>query len=231
MGPVAGEAPLEVAVDPLGELGGELRWRRSPASAAGRRPPRSPSSPSASASRVNGPASASTAARGRASARCRAGQLRVPGWRARRATRARNGSGRSARCAAPAPARSAARGARAGHSAATNWSRWARRSAGAPLISSSRSGRNTLTSGRLGRRAAARRDAPSTRIRFGCPGSNPTASSWAPSVALGADHDPRGLCAEAHQLALVASSGTSGPCSRSTAPRAGSSYRRRSAPR
>ncbi len=70
---------------------------------------------------------------------------------------------------------------RAGHSAATNWSRWPRRSDGAPLISSSRSGRNTHTSGRSGRRAAARpaRRRPSSAWARRA-GSRPTARARRP---------------------------------------------------
>ena len=81
---------------------------------------------------------------------------------------------------------------RAGHSAATNWSRCARRTAGAPLISSSRSGRKTLTSGRSVDveqpldRAPRRRASASAR-----PGAKPTDSSCGPSSPRRVDHDPR----------------------------------------
>ena len=94
--------------------------------------------------------------------------------------------------------------ARAGHSAATTWSTCARRSAGAPLTSSSRSGRNTDTSGRTGASAMrstaravdahplglARLEADRQRV---------------PAVRVVAvDLHARRARAEAHNLALVA---------------------------
>jgi hypothetical protein len=60
--------------------------------------------------------------------------------------------------------------ARAGRNAAITWSRCARRSAGAPVTSSSRSGRKTETSGRVATSVEALDGAPSTRRRFGLAG-------------------------------------------------------------
>jgi hypothetical protein len=72
--------------------------------------------------------------------------------------------------------------ARPGQSAATTWSRWARRAAGAPLTSSSRSGRNTLTSGRASAVARLSTGLPSTRMCFASPGWKPTSMRCPPSA-------------------------------------------------
>ena len=148
---VAGEAALEVAVDALGQLGGQRLGVRAPSSAAGRRArprPRGRAPPACSAKRGAQPLDG--LARGRPSARCRGGRARRPRPAARPATGAAGadrGEQRVALRERGARTRGACR-ARAGHSAATTWSRCARRSAGAPSTSSSRSGRKTETSGR-----------------------------------------------------------------------------------
>ena len=80
--------------------------------------------------------------------------------------------------------------ARNGQIAATTWSRCALRTAGGPLTRSSRSGRNTLTSGRVSTSSRRSTGAPSAVMRLtGCAPSpsepNATVSSWlsAPSAS------------------------------------------------
>ena len=161
---VAGEAALEVAVGALGELGGERLGRLARASAAGRRArprPRGRAPPAWAAKRVA--QARRRPRRGRASARCRGG--RAPRPRPAASARRRGRPARAAisalRCASAAEY-SRRVPARAGHSAATTWSRCARRSAGAPSTSSSRSGRNTATSGRAVESVSRSTGAPST---------------------------------------------------------------------
>ena len=233
---VAGEAALEVAVDALGQLGGQLLRRRGPRARAVRAARALALQPErrrrARRTRVGEPLDRRRAVA--PSARRRGGRARRPTPAARRAT------ARPARIAAEQrvalgqrrACTRAACPARAGHSAATTWSRCARRSAGAPLTSSSRSGRKTDDQRPRGRRrAAARPGAPSTRRRLASPGWKPTRQRVR-AVARPAPSQlqPRQLRAEAHELALVARSGTSGRCSRSTAPPAGWSCRRRCGP-
>ena len=173
---VAGEAALEVGVDALGELGGQLLRRLGAASAAGRRAPRRP--------RARAPRRARrTAGRSRSTAAARSAASATP-WRASSASHAGSEPrpARPARIAAEQRvalrrARRRRRGAcrtRAGHSAAITWSRCARRSAGAPSTSSSRSGRKTETSGRAAASVRRSTGAPSTCRRFASPGSKPT---------------------------------------------------------
>ena len=109
-----------------------------------------------------------------------AGQLRDPRWRcvAREARPERMPAIRALRWASTREyARRSA--ARAGQTAATTWSRWARRTAGGPLSSSSRSGRKTLSSGRVSTSSSRSTGAPSELMRLGWPGSKPTLSSCA----------------------------------------------------
>ena len=107
VGPVAGEAALEVAVDALGQLGRRAPPASSPASAAGRRARRRRSRPSASASRAERARRARRApgARSRISARPCAASCAIPGGQRVARGRRRRGSARAARCAARAPAR------------------------------------------------------------------------------------------------------------------------------
>ena len=142
-------------------------------------------------------------------------------------TRGRCGPGRAARCAARAPARRRARvAARAGHIAATTWSRCARRSAGGALHELEAVGqedgdeRAGWTSDALDRRAVdlhplrlARLEADRELVR---------------AVVVATSTSTRAAVrVEAHDLALVGRPARARRCSRSTAPRGGSSCRRR----
>ena len=116
---------------------------------------------------------------------------------------------------------------RAGHIAATNWSRCARRRDGVPLINSRRSGRNTLTSGRVRHVEQALDRGPVGPHLLGFARREADRQLMVPVLALGRHHDARRALAEAHHLALVGGAAGAARCSRSTAPRAGSSCRRR----
>ena len=74
---------------------------------------------------------------------------------------------------------------------------------GAPLTSSSRSGRNTLTGGRASRPGGPSSGLPSSAIRLGSPGSNPTSSRCDALVVGQVERDPGDRGAAADQLALV----------------------------
>ena len=156
--------------------------------------------------RANGRRRPSTAS-ARSSISCEpvARQLGVPGVERRRARRAGAHPRDAARCAGRARASTRARvSARAGQSAATSWSRCARRAAGAPLTSSSRSGRKTLTSGRASRPAEAvdRAAVDAHALRPRPARSRPRAVLAVLADAARAPRAPR-VAAAAHQLALV----------------------------
>ena len=180
---VTGEAALEVGVGALRELGRELLRRRPRWTAAGSaaRPPRPGRAPRRPRRSARATSSTPAARSSRSAMPWRASSTSQAGSEARDA-RARADASRAARCAARAPGcrRGACRRAPA-TSAATSWSRCARRSAGAPLTSSRRSGRNTVTSGRAGDvDQALDRCAVGDRAASARPGWKPTASSWAP---------------------------------------------------
>ena len=195
----------------------------------------------------------------RASAAKRAGRQRRPPRRGRRISAtpwrgelarprlasdsrdARAGADRApaARCAARAPARRrGAWRARAGHSAATTWSRCARRSAGAPLTSSRRSGRKTLTSGRAVdvEQALDRRAVDPQALRLAGLRSRPRARARRPSASASTSTRPRAApkrttsrslvvrheragAAEVQRLEQVRLAGAVGPVTRPSAPR------------
>ena len=136
---------------------------------------------------------------------------------------------RAGRCAGRAPASSRGGRARAAATAAaTNWSRWARRTAGAPLSSSSRSGRKTLSSGRSRRRAGARparrRQRHALGLRRGCEADAQLVRVRRRRRAARRRASPARRSAPARARC---GSVASGRCSRSRAPRAGSTCRRR----
>ena len=106
VGAVAGEAALEIGLEPLGQLARRaLRLGGSRPRPVGRRPARR-SRPSALARRANGSAISSIAARAVVHQRdAVARELGVPASQASRGRHVPRGSARSARFAGPAPAR------------------------------------------------------------------------------------------------------------------------------
>ena len=176
---VAGEAALEVAVGALGQLGGQrlggLRARARPVARA--RPlPRARARPRGSAKRPARRVDDLGAVAHQRDAVAR--ERRVP--RRQRAAAGAAGADRGDQRVALGERGGvlAPRGGAAGHSAATTWSMCARRSAGAPSTSSSRSGRKTATSGRASQSVSRSTGAPSARSRFGSPGWKPTLTAW-----------------------------------------------------
>ncbi len=214
----------------------ERRSSSSAASSAARRPSSSAGSgpPRRRRVRARPPAGGSPRQhapprrRDRRAARCPSAPARRPRHPAsprRRGRRAQRAQQRVARCAI-AREYCARLPARAGHRAATSWSRCARRSDGAPLTSSSRSGRKTLTSGRAGLSVSRSTGTPSTLIRFGSPGWKPTLSVCAPSRS-DVSTSTRAAGASKRTMSRSLAVRTTAPCSRSTAPRAGSTCPRR----
>ena len=147
------------------------------------RAPRSPSSPSAVgvAARTGRPAARRASARSRISASAVARQLGVPGRAASRGSARPARIGRDQRVAlrerrrvlAPRPG---ARRPQRGDDLVEVRAAQRRRT----QHSSSRSGRNTATSGRAAESVSRSTGAPSTRRRFASPGWNPTVIVWPP---------------------------------------------------
>ena len=179
---VAGEAPLEVRRQPLGQLVGELLRGRGarPRSVAELRGAGQPE-----VRRERGEAllqerhgARAVVAQGEGVA----GELEVPGAQRVAGRRRPCAGGRAARCAGPAPARRRGGGRSAPARDRSRPGRGGRDArAGAPLTSSRRSGRKTATSGRDGASRRRSTGAPSAFRRLGSPGWKPTLSPWGPS--------------------------------------------------
>ena len=167
VGAVAGEATLEVALEPVGELAHVLVGvgDGDPGAVARATPRRS--IPSRAARSAKRSASSSTACARRSRTRRPARPAPGPTPPARPARHGRRGFLRAARCAGPGHGEYSPRSAaRAGQRAATSWSMCERRNAGGPLTSSRRSGRKTLTSGRKPRSRTRSTGAPSALMRL-----------------------------------------------------------------
>ena len=203
---VAGEAALEVGLQPLRQLGGERLGRRRLRARPVARPrarPRGPSPAACSAKR--GRSSSTAAARSAISAMpWRASSASHAGSEPRPARPARIAATSALRWASAAlyARRVAARAGRSARDDLVEVGAAQRRRAGDELEPVGQEHRHERAARR--RRSAARPRAPSTRSRFGSPGWNPTLSSCALSGVLAAQLEPRELGAEAHALALVA---------------------------
>ena len=203
---VAGEAALEVGRRRARRARPPARPRSSPSSAAGSASSGSPSRPSARACAANrGRRRSTTAGAVAPSARCRGGRARRPRPAASRGRRGRRGSrATSALRWASAAAYARRVPARAGHSAATTWSRCARRSAGAPehelepVGQEHRDQRPRRARRSAARRARRRRAAASPRRA----GSRPRARAAA-VVVLAPQLQPRHAARRSARLALV----------------------------
>ena len=158
-----------------------------------------------------------------------AGELGVPGAAASRGRRGPPAPRRSARCAARAPREYSRRvAARAGHSAATTWSRCARRSAGAPEHELEPVGQEDGDERPRRESVSRSTGAPSARSRFGSPGWKPTADlvrgRARPRVSSSSRVSAAPKRTTSRSLRRPARAAR---CRRSTAPRAGSSCPRR----
>ena len=224
MGPVAGEAALQV-----GLACARAARRPAPApcwraSAGGRpAPDRRPGPARARAAGERAAPGPRPPRRGRPSARgpCRASSC--PRRRSASLPASPAGSGPAARCAAPARGRRRAGPRRAPATARRPPGPGARGAAPAPpLTSSSRSGMNTPASGRgvVGQPLTA---LPSTRRWRGCPGPRPTAISCGPVVGPPVQLDASHRRAEAHRLPVVGGAAGATGAADVQAPRAGSS--------
>ena len=204
---VAGEAALEVGVDALGQLGGQPVGVGRAASAAGSASSAPPVEPELRRrARRSAAQPLDGARRGRPSARRRGGRARRP-----RRQRAR-APARPARIAreqrvALRERRARRRGAspaRAGHSAATTWSRCARRSAGAPLHQLEPVGQEDADQRPRGRRRSAARRARRRRAAASARRARSRPRCVRAVVAPRASSSSRvSAGAEAHDLALV----------------------------
>ena len=173
VGAVAGEAALEVAGAGARAARRGTPPRRRRASAGGTRAPTSPLQPSSRGALGERLARAARRPRARCarSASALRGELAVPGSPAspREARPERIRPSSALRCASTREY-SRRSPARSGQSAATTWSRWARRSAGGPL---------TAPAGRAGTRSPAACVSTSSRRSTGAPSAVIRLTGWA----------------------------------------------------